>query len=94
MIEEKKCEYRECGKKFYGTKRAKFCSDKCRVANWRKKDMFNVDMTQLKQPLKNRGMGYTRNADGTVTVDGKIFDRASDLERYLMAIPRKDIPGA
>jgi hypothetical protein len=36
MIKKKKCNNKECGKYFYGTKRAKFCSDKCRVTNWRK----------------------------------------------------------
>jgi len=34
MIEQKKCKH--CKKKFYGTKRARFCSTKCRVASWRK----------------------------------------------------------
>jgi hypothetical protein len=38
MIKEKQCNNKECGKTFYGTKRAKFCSDKCRVTNWRKSD--------------------------------------------------------
>lgn len=56
--------------------------------------MFNVDMSKLKKPLKNRGMDYQKNADGTVTVDEKVFDRESDLEIYLMDIPRKDIPEA
>lgn len=34
MIGEKVCE--NCGKKYYGTSRARFCSIKCRVANHRK----------------------------------------------------------
>lgn len=53
--------------------------------------MFNVNMSQLVQPLKNRNMTYIKNSDGTVTVDGKVFDREIDLENYLMTIPRKDI---
>ena len=35
MITDVKCE--NCGKKFHGTARAKFCSGKCRVASHRKK---------------------------------------------------------
>jgi hypothetical protein len=35
MIAEVKCE--KCGKKFYGTARAKYCSGKCRVASHREK---------------------------------------------------------
>tara|TARA_R110002153_G_C13332612_1_gene498566 strand:- start:5625 stop:5993 length:369 start_codon:yes stop_codon:yes gene_type:complete len=53
--------------------------------------MFYVDVTKLKQALKNRGLKYQRNGDGTVTVDGKVFDRSSDLDLYLMSIPREDL---
>ena len=37
MITEVKCE--KCGKKFYGTARAKFCSGKCRVSAHRRKNV-------------------------------------------------------
>ena len=30
-ISEKKCDRKECGRTFHGTKRAKYCSDYCRV---------------------------------------------------------------
>ena len=35
MIKEKTCENNSCANKFYGTKRAKFCSDLCRLTKWR-----------------------------------------------------------
>jgi hypothetical protein len=38
MIKKKKCENIKCNKEFYGTKRARFCCDKCRVTKWREKD--------------------------------------------------------
>ena len=89
MIEKKQCNNKECGKLFYGTKRAKFCSDKCRVTNWRK-NMFNVDMSRLKQAIKNRSLEYKKNDDGTVTINEETFDREYDVEVYLMTIPRTD----
>jgi hypothetical protein len=51
---------------------------------------FNVDVTRLKKPLENRGLSFVKNKDGTVTVGGNVFDRESDLEKYLESIPRKD----
>ena len=53
---------------------------------------FNVDMSGLKQPLNNRGLHYSRNEDGTVTINGKKFDRSRDIEGYLEKMPRKDMP--
>lgn len=52
--------------------------------------MFNVDMTRLKRPLRDRRLSFIKNNDGTVTIDGKLFDRESDVENYLMQIKRKD----
>jgi hypothetical protein len=69
---------------------AKVCSSNCRVKQWRD-NMFNVDMRSLVQPLKNRGLDYVKNSDGTVTINGKTFDRERDVEDYLITIPRKDI---
>jgi len=40
MITEKKCE--NCNEKFHGTKRARFCSTKCRVANYRRENVQQV----------------------------------------------------
>ena len=37
MIREKECENKDCSKKFYGTKRAKFCCGNCRLISWRSK---------------------------------------------------------
>lgn len=54
--------------------------------------MFNVRMDRLKQPLANRGMTFNKNDDGTVTIDGKVFDLESEVEVYLEGIPRKDLP--
>lgn len=57
-----------------------------------KPKMFNVNMVHLKQPLKNRGLEYVKNNNGTVTINGKTFDRATDVESYLVAVDRIDIP--
>lgn len=56
--------------------------------------MFSVDMANLLTPLNNRGLSFSRNADGTVTVNGNVFHTASELENYLIEIPRTDIAGA
>ncbi len=55
-------------------------------------NMFDVDMSNLKKPLINRGLTYDKNDDGTVTINGVNFDRTRDIEDYLESIPRKDIP--
>ena len=54
--------------------------------------MFNVDISRLKTPAANRGISITKNDDGTASVNGLTFDRARDLEDYLITIPRTDIP--
>ena len=48
-------------------------------------------MTRLIQPMKNRGINHVKNDDGTVTINGHTFDRESDVEEYLISIPRNDI---
>lgn len=53
--------------------------------------MFYVNMARLLQALSNRGLTYSRNTDGTVTINGEIFDREGDVEIYLELIPRTDI---
>ena len=70
---------------------AKVCSSNCRVKQWRKTRILNVDMTNLKRPLKNRGLDYMKNENGTVTINGKAFDRARDVEDYLITIDRLDL---
>jgi len=54
--------------------------------------MFNVNMRGLMKSLEHRNLTHTKNSDGTVTINGKVFDRESEVERYLEAIPRKDLP--
>jgi hypothetical protein len=49
-------------------------------------------MERLKVPLRNRGLNYTREANGSVTVNGNNFSRESDVEDYLATIRRKDLP--
>jgi hypothetical protein len=51
---------------------------------------FNVDFTRLKKALDSRGFGFTRNKDGTVSVDGNVFRIESDLLNYIEIILRKD----
>jgi hypothetical protein len=93
MISKKTCKLKDCKETFYGTERRDFCCSNHRVKHWRD-NMFNVDMRSLVQPIKNRGLEYEKRSDGTVTINGKNFDRERDVEDYLMTIPRKDIPGA
>jgi len=52
--------------------------------------MFNVNTAQLIKPAANRGKTITKNDDGTVSVDGFVFDRARDVEDYLAQFPRTD----
>jgi hypothetical protein len=68
MIEKKQCENKECGKDFYGTKRAKFCSDKCRVTNWR-------------NTMKKRKVEYTIYGENdAVLKQGECFARYGEYE--------------
>ncbi len=52
--------------------------------------MFNVNTAPLIQPAKNRGKTITKNDDGTASIDGVVFDRASDVDDYLGKLPRLD----
>lgn len=54
--------------------------------------MFNVNINGLKKALEHRGLVAVKNDDGTVTLNGVVFDRLYDLENYIEQFPRKDLP--
>jgi len=52
--------------------------------------MDNRFIHNLKVPCKNRGITLTDNKDGTIMLDGLLFDTMQGAETYLAAKPRLD----
>lgn len=46
----------------------------------------------LAKPCANRGISLIDNGNGTVTINGMVFDTMHEVEDYLEQIPRKDFP--